>query len=63
MLSGIQNGDVIVKIGSTEITSFRDYVNAIYKSRPDDETKFTVMRQGKNGYQEMSFTITLGILK
>lgn len=63
MLTGIQSGDVIVKIGETEITDFSSYVDAILASAPGDVTTITVMRQAKEGYQEMSFDITMGTLK
>ncbi|MEG1848385.1 MAG: S1C family serine protease [Lachnospiraceae bacterium] len=63
MLSGIQSGDVIVKMGEEEIDNYRDYKNVMSDSRPEEATKITVMRQGKEGYREMTFDITMGTLE
>ncbi len=63
MQEGIQNGDVIIKIGTTEITSFEDYKAAMLKSQPGDLTVVTVKRLGKDGYIDLSYDITLGTLE
>ncbi len=63
MREGIQNGDVIIKIGTTDITSFEDYKAAMLKSQPGDLTVVTVKRLGKDGYIDLSYDITLGTLE
>lgn len=63
MQAGIQNGDVIVKIGTTEINSFEAFKEAILKYQPGDQMMVTVMRQGRLDYTEASYEITLGTLK
>ena len=63
MKNGIQNGDVIVKLGTTNIRSFRDYRVAMGKCQPGDTTMVTVKRLGKDGYVEVSYEIYLEALK
>lgn len=63
MQSGIQSGDVIVKMGNEKIENMSQYVDALLAYGPEDEMKVTVMRQGKDEYIEMSFDVTLGTLK
>lgn len=62
MEAGIQNGDVIVKLGTTDITSFNDYKDAMLKCQPDDLMMVTVKRKGRLEYVELSYEITLGRL-
>lgn len=62
MEAGIQNGDVIVKLGTTDITSFTDYKDAMLKCQPEDLMMVTVKRMGRDEYVELSYEITLGKL-
>ncbi|MBR4719710.1 MAG: serine protease [Lachnospiraceae bacterium] len=62
MEAGIQNGDVIVKLGTTDITSFSDYKDAMLKCQPEDLMMVTVKRLGRDEYVELSYEITLGKL-
>ena len=59
MDAGIQNGDVIIKLGTTDITSFSDYKDAMLKCQPEDLMMVTVKRLGKNEYVELSYEIKL----
>lgn len=59
MESGIQSGDVIVKIQGMGISSFSDYSNAILNYDPGKTIEITVMRKGQAGYQEMKIKVTL----
>ncbi len=63
MEAGIQNGDVIVKIGTTEINSFEAFKDAMLKCQPGDLMMVTVLRQGRFDYAEASYEITLGTLE
>lgn len=63
MNGGIQNGDVIVKLGTTDIRSFNDYRVAMSKCQPGDTAMVTVKRLGKDGYVEFSYEIYLEALK
>ncbi len=62
MKAGIQNGDVIVKLGTNEITSFADYKEAMLKCQPKDTTAVTVKRLGKEEYVDISYEVVLGKL-
>ncbi|MCR5507204.1 MAG: PDZ domain-containing protein [Lachnospiraceae bacterium] len=62
MEAGIQNGDVIVKLGTTDITSFSDYKDAMLKCQPNDLMMVTVKRLGRDEYVELSYEISLGKL-
>ncbi|MCR4658403.1 MAG: PDZ domain-containing protein [Lachnospiraceae bacterium] len=62
MKAGIQNGDVIIKLGTNEITSFDDYKEAMLKCQPKDTTAVTVKRLGKEEYVDISYEVVLGKL-
>ncbi len=63
MQSGIQSGDIIIKMGSQKIENMSQYVDALLAYEPEDEMQVTVMRQVKNEYKEMPFTVKLGVSK
>ena len=63
MQEGIQNGDVIIKIGTTEITSFTDFKETMLKCQPGDLMMVTIKRLGKEEYVELSYEVTLGTLE
>ena len=63
MEAGIQNGDVITRIGTQEISSFEDYQKALQNSQPNDNAVVTVMRYARGDYQEMTFDVTFDALK
>lgn len=60
MEAGIQSGDVIVKLGTAEITTFAEYQDAIMALTPETATTVTIMRQGQEEYQEMTVDVILG---
>lgn len=60
MTAGIQSGDVIIKIGDTDITNYIGLLNVLYNTMPDDVIAVTLMRQGMDGFQEMKVEVTLG---
>ena len=62
MNAGIQNGDIIVKIGSKEITNQRELENSISGSEPEQLISVTAMRPGAEGYVEIQFDVTLGVM-
>lgn len=63
MNAGIQNGDVIVKFGTSDIASFDDFKGAMLKSQPGDLTTITIKRLGKDGYVEFPYEVELGTLE
>jgi S1-C subfamily serine protease len=60
MRAGILQGDLIVQIDETEISTFSDYMAAIYKKNPEETIRVTILRQAMNGYKEMNMNIVLG---
>lgn len=60
---GIQSGDVITMIGTTDVGDFKDFKIAMNKSQPGDETVITVKRYARGEYIEMTFDVVLGTLK
>jgi S1-C subfamily serine protease len=60
MRAGILQGDLIVQIDETEISTFSDYMTEIYKKNPEETIRVTILRQAMNGYKEMNMNIILG---
>lgn len=60
MQAGIQSGDVIVKLGTADISSFADYQEAMMNLSPESSVTVKVMRQGMEEYQEMPIDVILG---
>lgn len=54
--AGMQNGDVVLRIGDTTIYTFDDIINYLYKyTNPGDKIEVLVFREGK----ELKFTVEL----
>ena len=60
---GIRNGDVIVKMGTTEIGSFTDFKQAMLEYQPEEVITVTLERPGREEYTEMTYEVTLEELK
>lgn len=58
MKAGIANGDVIVRIGDQDITSFREYHTAVLALKPQEIVSVTVMRYNGSTYIEMTMELT-----
>ena len=56
MAAGIQSGDVVTRVGSTQITTYNELLGILYASKPEDVLTVTLTRQG----HEMSVDVTLG---
>ncbi len=61
MRAGLQNGDIITKVGDEEIVSYVELVNILMKAQVGQNLRLTVARQsqGRGEYQEMSVVVTL----
>jgi serine protease Do len=55
--NGIQKGDIIIKVGSTDVSSSADYMNALRNVPIDRNIKIIIKRASINDYQEMEFTL------
>lgn len=58
--AGIQNGDVITKIGSREITSMKDFQAALENLESGAVTGVTIERNGRDQYATLEFQVTIG---
>lgn len=59
MRSGIQKGDVIIRMDDNDINNFSDFVTVIYLKNPEDSVRVTVLRQTVTGYKEMEVNVAL----
>jgi len=55
-VAGLQQGDIIFKIGDVAIDESHSYINALFTFKPGDQIALGVMRNG----EEVDLTITLG---
>lgn len=57
MLNGMQKGDIIVQVGTHEIRSAADYMNALRDAVIDRNLNVVVQRASVSSYEEMTFTV------
>jgi len=57
--AGLQQGDIITKVGDVTMDETHSYVNALFTFNPGDQVTLTLMRDGK----EMQVQVTLGEAK
>lgn len=60
---GIRNGDVITKMGTKEIASFGDFMDAMLEFRPGDTVAVSLERPSGSNYIGITYDITLEELK
>lgn len=60
MQSGIQAGDVIIRVGENDISSMAGLVNRLYQLNAGDKTELVIMRQSQGSYKESTVQITIG---
>ncbi len=63
MNAGWQSGDVIVQIDDQRITTADSYTQAVRGLTPGETYSVVFMREGSNGYKELTCEIEAGILK
>ena len=63
MKAGIQSGDIIIRLGEADITSFKQYTEELATHDPEETVNVVIKRQGGEGYSEISIPIILGKLK
>jgi serine protease Do len=57
--AGLQQGDIITKVGDVTLDETHSYVNTLFTFKPGDQITLTILRDGKG----MSVQITLGEAK
>lgn len=62
MRSGILSGDIITKIGTTDIKNFNDFKELMDREQPGIETVVTVARYARGSYKEITLEVVLGTL-
>ena len=60
MLAGIQQGDVIVKMGDQSVQNFSEYITELMQMEAGQTVDITLMRQAQEEYKELTLNITLG---
>lgn len=60
-LAGIQNGDIITKVGDRTILNMYNVSMALCEYQPGSRITVTVYRKGKDGYVPIEFTVTLSV--
>ena len=63
MQVGIQSGDVIVRIGETEIASYGEYINVLNKLVPEVPVVVTVKRQVAEEYKDVEIEVTTSAIQ
>lgn len=58
--AGIQNGDIIVKIETEEVTTMKDYQSHLESQEPGSEITVVVHRKGIEEYKELEYRVTVG---
>lgn len=62
MQATIQAGDIIIKLGDTQVENLAQYHAALIKLKKDEVVPVVIMRQGTEGYVEISIDVTIGAL-
>ncbi|HJZ91479.1 MAG TPA: PDZ domain-containing protein [Gemmataceae bacterium] len=55
--AGLKKGDVILKVGSVDVTDLEAAVKAVRLARPGDKLEFHIRRDGK----EMTIAVAVGV--
>ncbi|MBS4538508.1 trypsin-like peptidase domain-containing protein [Clostridium sp. D2Q-11] len=57
-VGGIQQNDIITKIGDKEVTNYTTLRKALYNHKPGDTTEITIIRNGENKKLDITFKET-----
>jgi S1-C subfamily serine protease len=60
-MAGIQSGDVIVAFGEEDVRTMRTFRNLLDSHQEEDAVIVRVMRQSRDEYKEITFTVVLGV--
>lgn len=58
--AGIQNGDIIVKVGEKGVTTIKDYQNQVESLKEGEIVTVTIQRKGIEEYKEIEYQVTVG---
>ena len=63
LAAGLQNGDVIISINDQEILTVDQYEQYVRKLEPGALVRIVIMRQGLDGFTEITCQAEAGILR
>lgn len=63
MNAGLQSGDVIIKIDDQDIMTASSYTETVFSLTPKERYSVVFMREGSDGYKELTCEIEAGNLK
>ena len=58
--AGIQPGDIITWMNGEKVGSLKDFQNQVESLHAGDKIKVAVLRNGKDEYTEIEFSVTVG---
>jgi uncharacterized protein (TIGR03067 family) len=56
--AGLKKGDVVLKVGATEVTDVQGTIKAVQQAKPGEKLEFKISRDGK----EQDITVKVGVL-
>ena len=63
MAAGLASGDILIQAGETPVTSYRDLINVLMVSEPEDTVRLKLRRSNNGSWNEMQVTVTLAVFK
>lgn len=57
--SGLQNGDVIIKINYAGVRTMNELTSGIFALHPEDKAVLTIMRKGNEDYRRLELTLSV----
>ena len=58
--AGIQNGDVITRIGEGKIVTMKDFQNCLETLSAGETVKVEIQRYGRESYSPIEYDVTIG---
>lgn len=63
MEAGLQNGDVIIRVGGRDVASDSVYSDVVLELTPGEVYPVVIMREGTNGYKKLTCEVEAGVLQ
>ena len=61
MAAGLASGDILIQAGETPVTGYRDLINVLMVSEPEDTVRLKLRRSNNGSWNEMQVTVTLAV--
>ena len=59
-IAGIQNGDILTKLGTADIKTFREFQSHLETLKAGDQITVTVQRKGIDEFKEIEYNVNIG---